>query len=86
MWVQAASSMACWYSWSLDRGTGPRGQTPSDGGMLTSDRESCGAAAAGGPEGVTALLGKMSEESRETETRGRGGGQEGGGKGVETKR
>lgn len=39
MCVHAASSMACWYSWSLDRGTGPRGHTPSDGGMLTSDSE-----------------------------------------------
>lgn len=37
MWCQAASSMACWYSCSLVRGTGPRGHTPSDNGMFTSD-------------------------------------------------
>lgn len=37
MWCQAASSMACWYSCSLVRETGPSGQTPSDNGMFTSD-------------------------------------------------
>lgn len=37
MWCQAASSMACWYSCSLVRDTGPSGQTPSDNGMFTSD-------------------------------------------------
>lgn len=29
--------MACWYSCSLVRETGPSGQTPSDNGMFTSD-------------------------------------------------
>lgn len=29
--------MACWYSCSLVRDTGPNGQTPSDNGMFTSD-------------------------------------------------
>lgn len=29
--------MACWYSCSLVRDTGPSGQTPSDNGMFTSD-------------------------------------------------
>lgn len=37
MWCQAASSMACWYSCSLVRATGPSGQTPRDNGMFTSD-------------------------------------------------
>lgn len=39
MCVQADSCMACWYSWSLGRGVGPSGQTPSEGGMLTSDTD-----------------------------------------------
>lgn len=46
----------------MDRGTGPRGQTPSDGGMLTSPSRGWGAD--GGPEGAEVLLGKMSEEGR----------------------
>lgn len=56
MCVQADSCMACWYSWSLDRGTGPSGHTPSDGGMLTSESEGCW-----GAEGGAVVLGKMSE-------------------------
>lgn len=38
-------------------GTEPRGQTPSDGGMLTSEREDWGAV--GGPDGAVEL-GKIS--------------------------
>ena len=61
MCVQADSCMACWYCWSLDRGTGPSGHTPSDGGMLTSDSEGWGAMEVpGGP----VVLGKMSEGRR----------------------
>ena len=50
MCVQADSCMACWYIWSLESGTGPRGHTPNDGGMLTSDSEGWGAV--GGPGGA----------------------------------
>lgn len=39
MCVHADSCMACWYSWSLGRGVGPSGHTPSEGGMLTSDTD-----------------------------------------------
>lgn len=48
MWCQAASSMACWYSCSLVRGTGPSGHTPSDSGMFTSDSWRGGWAEGGG--------------------------------------
>lgn len=48
----------------MERGTGPRGQTPSDGGMFTSDKEGCGIA--GGPDGAVEL-GKISREKRESE-------------------
>lgn len=57
MWCQAASSMACWYSCSLVRGTGPSGHTPSDSGMLTSDSCRGGWAEAGG---AALLLRRMS--------------------------
>lgn len=62
MWAQADSCMACWYSWSLDKGTGPRGQTPNEGGMLTSDKE--GWRAAGGADEVVEP-GKISIKNRE---------------------
>lgn len=44
MCVHADSCMACWYTWSLERGVGPSGHTPREGGMLTSDNEGWGAA------------------------------------------
>lgn len=62
MCVQADSCMVCWYTWSLERGVGPRGHTPREGGMLTSDREGWGAA---GVPGAADEPEKMSEERQE---------------------
>lgn len=59
MCAQADSCMACWYSCSLDRGTGPSGHTPSEGGMFTSESDGC--SAVGAPGGAVEL-GNMSEK------------------------
>lgn len=59
MCVHADSCMACWYSWSFGRGVGPSGQTPSEGGMLTSETDGWGAA---GVPGAADEPEKMSKE------------------------